>query len=286
MSSWYYFSIIALICFGLQRFLYKVSAEWKCDTAITTITFMITVSLLGFIFFFLSPERFEHFVYLFITSCINGTAFVISTVSIIEALKYLSGNVVYPLTRLGTVIVVIFSILYFRDEPSFSQYAGLMIGISVIIVYSWYNDDATTDTGTSRRGIVLAIIALISGAIAAISSKFAAVHVGTYAFITLSYLMGLLLAYPLGKIIKKERGGDDFKRSLLIGIIIGMVNFSGFLFLMKALSKGPLSLIVSVTGMHFVIAIVLSALIFNERVTMRKAAAIAMTVVSVILMRF
>ena len=286
MASWYYFSLIALILFGIQRFLYKVSANWKCDTAATTVTFMVTVSLLGILFFFIRHERLEHTTYLLVVSCINGTAFVIGTISTIEALKYISGNVVYPLTRLGTVIVVIFSIFYFSDEPSLFQCIGLIIAIPVITFFAWYGDDTVSGPGIPKRGILLALIALISGAVAAISSKFAAVHVNPYAFIALSYITGTLLTYPLGEILQKERVHDNLKKSLFIGAIIGVVNFAGFLSLMKALAEGPLSLIISITGMHFVIAIILSAMIFSERITIRKAAAIAMTIATVVLMRF
>lgn len=206
MSSWYYFSIIALIFFGLQRFLYEVSAEWECDTVAATLTFMITVSLLELLFFFIRNERFEHVTYLFTVSCINGTAFVIGTISTIEALKYISGTIVYPLTRLSTVVTVIFSFLYFSDKPSFFQYIGLIIAISILIFYARYGDNTVTAPGILQRGILLAIIALVSGAIAAIASKFAAVHVSKYAFISLSYIIGTLLVYPLGKIFQKKTG--------------------------------------------------------------------------------
>jgi drug/metabolite transporter (DMT)-like permease len=286
MASWYHFSLIALILFGIQRFLYKVSADWKCDTAVTTISFMVTVSLLAILFFFIRHERFEPLLYLLVVSCINGCAFAIGTISTIEALKYISGSIVFPLTRLSTVLVVIFSILFFGDEPSFLQCTGLIIAIFVIIFFARYDDKSVSVSIIPERGIILGLIALISGAVAAISSKFAATHVSTYAFIALSYVTGALLTYPIRDILQKERIPADLSKSFFIGAIIGVINFAGFLYLLKALAEGPLSLIISITGMHFVITIILSATIFSERISVRKMAAIAMTIVSVFLMRF
>ncbi len=56
MSSWYIYAIFALILLGFQRFLYKVSAERKCNTAWTTFSFMATVAILSSTLFLLLGE--------------------------------------------------------------------------------------------------------------------------------------------------------------------------------------------------------------------------------------
>jgi uncharacterized membrane protein len=66
---------------------------------------------------------------------------------------------------------------------------------------------------------------------------------------------------------------------------MGIINFAGFYSFLKALSLGPLSIIVSITGMHFVIAVILSALIYKERLTRLKLLGISLTIVSVIFLR-
>jgi len=48
---------------------------------------------------------------------------------------------------------------------------------------------------------------------------------------------------------------------------------------------GPLSLIIPVVGMNFVIANILASIVYGERLTWLKAAGILMTVASLLLMK-
>ncbi|MGM0428188.1 MAG: EamA family transporter [Thermodesulfobacteriota bacterium] len=66
---------------------------------------------------------------------------------------------------------------------------------------------------------------------------------------------------------------------------MGVTNLAGFYAFLKALSLGPLSIVVSITGMHFVIAIILSAWIYKERLTGIRMLCVAFTVLSIILLR-
>jgi drug/metabolite transporter (DMT)-like permease len=66
---------------------------------------------------------------------------------------------------------------------------------------------------------------------------------------------------------------------------MGLINFVGYYLFLKALALGPLSIVISLTGMHFVIPIVLSVLIFGERLGAVRILAVALTVASIFLMR-
>ena len=66
---------------------------------------------------------------------------------------------------------------------------------------------------------------------------------------------------------------------------MGLINFVGYYFFLKALALGPLSLVISLTGLHFVIPIVLSVLLYGERLGPARILAILMTVVSIVLLR-
>jgi hypothetical protein len=47
MDNWYTHAIIALILMGTQSFLYKVSAERNCNTALTTLIAKLISKQLG-----------------------------------------------------------------------------------------------------------------------------------------------------------------------------------------------------------------------------------------------
>jgi len=221
--------------------------------------------------------------FLLLISLINSLSFVSGTIATIEALKYISTSVAYPLIRLNTAIVVIFSIWYFGDRLSIFQITGIIIAITVILILTRLDDGSRVPTKEPRRAMILVIVALFSGAIAAISSKFAALEVNLLAFMAISYAMSMIVSLGLSK--KLGSVGTNHNEALIIGFLIGLVNFGGFYSLLRALSSGPLSIIIPITGMYFVISIVLAFLFYREKLNAQRVAAILLTAFAIILMR-
>jgi drug/metabolite transporter (DMT)-like permease len=283
MQNWFLLTLMALLLFGIQRFLYKVSAERNCNTAWTTFAFMGTVTILSTLSYIALGQSINNLRFLLLISLINSLSFLSGTIATIEALKYISTSVAYPLIRLNTGIVVIFSIWYFGDRLSIFQITGIIIAIVVILLLTGLDDGSRSPTKDPRRAMLLVTVALFSGAIAAISSKFAALEVNLLAFMAISYAMSMVVSLCLRK--KLGSVGTNHTDALIIGFLIGLVNFGGFYSLLVALSSGPLSIIIPVTGMYFVISIILAILIYREKLSALRALAILLTAFAIILMR-
>jgi len=285
MESWYSFSIIALFLMGTQRFLYKVSAEKRCNTAWTTFSFMATVAVLSSILFLVLEETVTNLQFLLFIGLVNSVAFLLATVTHIEALKNIPASVAYPIIRLSAVFVVIFSVLFFKDRPSLYQVIGIVLAMVVIVLLTRDVNDETSSYGRRKTGFLCIFVALIAGAVAIISSKFAAMHTNKMAFIAISYIASSVFALGMRKRLQTEEANENPKDALLIGFAMGLINFAGYYSYLKALSTGPLSIISSIIGMHFIIAIILSALIYREKLTPSRVLGISLTLVSIILLK-
>lgn len=285
MNSWYLLSVISLLLLGIQRFLYKVSAERKCDTAWTTLAFMATVTALSAIVFLVANVPVTNIPFLLFIAFVNGGAFVLGTITHIEALKLVPASVAYPLIRLNAVLVIIFSMVVFNDRLSVYQAIGIILALTVIVILSRQAEDHHSSTRNFKRGLMLVAVALFSGAVASISSKFAAVHTNKLAFMAVSYFLATMFSFALTKTKAPAEANPKHHEALLIGCIMGLTNFVGFYCFLKALSLGPLSLIVSITGLHFVIAILLAVLIYKEALTPSRILGIALAVIAVVFLR-
>ena len=285
MSSWYILSIVALLFMGTQRFFYKVSAEKNCNTAWTTFSFMATVTLVSSLLFIISGASVSNLGFLLFISFLNSSAFVIGTYTHIEALKHIPVSAAYPIIRLNTVIVVVFSILFFNDHLSFFQVIGIVMAMAVITILTRQIDIHDPSYRNTRRGLVLVFISLFCGSIATISSKFAAMYTNKMGFMAISYLIGTLLSFGLAKNVTTKDASANHTQALIIGFIMGLINVIGFYAFLRALAIGPLSIIVSITGMHFVIAILLSALIYKEKLTTQRVVGITLTILAIIFLR-
>ncbi len=286
MVNWYLYALAALLLIGLQRFLYKVAAVKDCNTALTTFSFMGTVAILSSISVFISFGKVSLSVFLIIVSLLNSLSFVTSTMSNIQALKYISAAIAYPIIRLNIVIVVLFSIVVFGDNLSFYQWLGVLFSITAMLVLAKEYNKNSSKKIKSAKGIWLVFLAMIAGSVATISSKFAAIYTNKMAFIAVSYILSTLFAFSLySKIFPSEQSKQNKSFSLGIGIVMGIINIIGFYAYLQALSTGPLSIVASINGMHFVVAVVLSVVIYKERLNFSIILGLLLTGIALVLLK-
>lgn len=285
MATWYVFSLAALVLLGMQRFLYKVSAERNCPTPWTTFSFMATVTVLSALCFLALRESISDPWMLVVTALLNSASFVLGTVTHIEALKHVPAGVVYPILRLNMVVVVLFGVFILGDHVSLQQVLGILLAIAVILILTKDADRSQGSKGKVRRGLILVFVSLVCGSAASISSKFAALYASKLGFMALSYFIGTLFSAGLIRKPGKAEAGTERRDAVLIGILMGIINFAGFYAFLSALSAGPLSIVVSITGMYFVMAVILSVIVYKEQLSPRRIFAIALTIVSVLFLR-
>ena len=280
LKDWYLLSLAALVLMGLQRFLYKVAAERGCNIALTTAVFMATVTLISTGFYVIEGAAVNNPGALLLLALVNGLAFVLATISNMEALKRVPAPVAYPLVRLNILLVVIFAVVYFGDRLTPLRMAGMATALAALLVLARERGKSNLDGEFRPGGFLHISIAILAGAAAAISGKFAALHVSKSAFMALSYLVGTIYALVSWRHAPSSGRSD----AVLIGLVMGLLNFAGFYVFLSALEIGPLSVIALIAGMHFVVAVICSALFFRDRMTRGRLAGAALTVLSLILL--
>lgn len=285
MESWYAFAVLALLLLGTQRFFYKVSAEKGFNTAVTTTSFMATVAILSAILFLIQGRTVSDLRPLILISVINSGTFLVATISHIEALKKVPSSIAYPIIRLNVGVVVLFSLLFFKDRLTPYQIAGVVLAIGVILILTKDAQKGEGPMKAGKKGLAYVFVSVFCGAGAAISSKFAALYTDKLAFMALSYTISMICSFALRKRMVPESGPGDTRKAVFLGIFMGLINLCGFYSFLEALSSGPLSIIASIMGMHFVISVLLSSLIYKEALTSTRLAGMILTILSVVLLR-
>jgi drug/metabolite transporter (DMT)-like permease len=285
MDNWYLLSLAALLLLGSQRFLYKIAAEKGCSSALTTTIFMATVTVLSAMAFFFSADRAVNLPALFGFALLNSASFAFATIANIEALKHLPAGITFPLTRLSLVLVIIVSLLYFDEQLGLIQWLGILLAFAVVMVLSKEARDHTNVDGSLRLGLIFIGACIICGALASISSKLAAEAVSKSGFMLFSYLFGTGFSLLIEKKWGKGWSRNNLRWTIQLGLLMGVLNFVGFYAFLSALETGPLSSVAMITGMHFVIAIILSVLLYKEQMTLRRGAGICLTLLAVFFLK-
>ncbi len=284
MIGWYALAVIALFCYGIQNFLFKVAAEKKCNSAWVSFSFMASVAVFSIIALLALGEDVLSWNALILFSFFNAVTFFASTITRIECLKHISASIALPVIRMSTLIVVIFSVIYFKDSMSYAQAAGILLAIAVVIFLSSPSKKERVQEKNYRLGIMLAIIALAASAATTIVVKFATAKVNPFGFIAVSYIYNTVFSLMLAKKMQTEKENPNHKNAIIIGLFIGILNFIGFYAILMAYAAGPLSLVVSINSLSFAIAVVLSIFIYKEKMNTKRWIGIAGSVAAVILM--
>lgn len=283
--DWYSLTIIGMLLFGLQHFLFKMSAEKKCNTAWTSFSFMLTVAIISTVLFIFTEEAVTSYRFLLLISLLNAVTYLVTTMTRIEALKHLPTSVAYPIVRMSTVLVVLFSVVYFKDELNLYQVLGIILALLVIVLLTRENNKRNKSVKNTKLGVILVLVSLVFSAITTIVSKFAAIGTSTLAYISISYIYNTLFTFSLRKRLQGKKDNPKQANAIMIGIFIGITNFIAFYLILKAMAIGPLSLITAINGFYFIIAIILSIIIYKEKLTRTRIVAIILSVAAVMLMK-
>ncbi|MBT3261672.1 DMT family transporter [bacterium] len=283
--TWFSYAILALFCYGIQNFLFKVSAENKYNSAITTFAFFVTVTIISSFLILISDTRITHIYQLLFWAFLNASCFSIFTITKIEALKHVAASLAYPLIRLSTVVVILFSLVYFQDKLNPWQISGLILSVGAMALLTKKDTTDTNPRPNFNLGLLLVFISLFFGALSAIFAKFAAMQVNLLGFIALSYCFNTIFALGM---VRKMQGINETKAfypALKLGVLIGTVNFVGFYSLLKAFASGPLSIVASVHSFSSVIAIILIVLIYKEKIHFKRGLGIFLAILAIVLMK-
>lgn len=285
MTGWFPYAVSALFLMGAQRFLYKVAAEQGRATPRITLWFMATVTLISGAAFLGSGVTIADARFLLAVGLANSIAFLTATVSHMEALKRLPAGIAYPLIRLDAVLVVVISLLFFQERVSGTQGAGIVLAVGAALLIARQRTDGGAPSRSPRGGFLFVALAVLAGAGAAVSSRFAALGTDKTAFMAVSYGLSTLFTAGCGAAGTREGAPSSPRGAFFIGFAMGVLNVAGYYAYLEGLARGPLSLVTVITGMHFVVAVVLSLLIYRERLSPLRLVGITLTVVSLILLR-
>lgn len=285
MTGWFACALAALLLMGVQRFLYKVAAERSCDTLLTALSFMATVTVISTAAFFAGGAEVKDLRALLLAGFANSLAFLAATLSHIEALKRLPAAIAYPLIRLDAVLVVVISIVFFHERMLGRQGIGIFIAVFAALLVARDRNRIQAPFAPSSRGFLFVAMAILAGTAAAVSSRFAVLHTDKTAFIAVSYGLSTIFAFIMGRGSVNGKVPERFRSSLFIGVSMGILNVAGYYAYLEGLSRGPLSLVTVITGMHFVVAVIFSLLIYRERLSPVSFAGIVLAVLSLVLIR-
>ena len=120
-----------------------------------------------------------------------------------------------------------------------------------------------------------------------LTGKYASSEVPKMNYIFVSYSMVFIYTTIIGTFFKNKKKPKDtnIKKTIMFGIIIGILNFTGYLCVLNAFETGPLTLIQGISSNSFVIPIILSIIVFKEKFGWKNFIVVVLSVITIIIIK-
>jgi uncharacterized membrane protein len=129
--DWYYFALVSLAFYSLQGLLLKYIAVKNCDKDLTTLCYMLTVTVITIpllLFFGISTVTMIGLA----AAVINGVFYSFEISMRIEALKYIAASIAFPIVRTSNAFVAVLFVLVLGEKITILNSIGIILSISSI----------------------------------------------------------------------------------------------------------------------------------------------------------
>ena len=213
---------------------------------------------------------------------IGGVLFVLSLVCIQSGISLSGAILTSAFSKLGLLVPLFLSIVFFHEKPTFLQAAGLA---AVLISFLIMNGSAKQSGSTHLFFMIIVLISNgMSDSMAKIYSTVGLQQEET-AYMFLVFLSAAVLTVFLLLAETAKTGKKAARKDLAAGILIGIPNYFSAVFLLRALRTVPAVIAYPVfsTGTILLVTAV-SYFLFHERLSRRQIAGLCLILVSLVLL--
>ena len=231
----------------------------------------------------------------FLLGGIGGFLFVAGLVTMQSSVRQNGATLTSAFSKLGMLIPLLVSFLFFGDVPTWLQAAGLLFAVGAIIVLNLPRKAEHESAGTSESAKeepgspmilwLLLLTLLASGLSEGMSKVFE--RLGNQAEDTRYFFFLFLTAAVLTavlSVVEKVRHGKGIRlKEMAAGILAGIPNYFSSWFLLKALVRLPAMLVYPVFSVGSILLVTgFGALIFKERLEKRQWLGLGLILIALI----
>jgi drug/metabolite transporter (DMT)-like permease len=287
--SWFVFALLSAVIWGVENFLHKVAAARGYNSSKISLLLAATASILSVFFFVFSGEKLFNIQFLLFIAILNSITFFSSFITRLESLKSIDASVFFPVSRVGVLLfLVLLGLFTLQEQLTVLHWFGLLVSVISIVLLTYQKKTGVKKSSWYNRGVFFLGLTIVTGALANYTADIAASRTGTYAFIFLSYLIGIPFSAATNRVSTRSKKTVLEKPSsggTLLGIIIGTLNFLGFVLFLLALRDGPLALVGAINNFSILLTIFLSILIHKEKPTALQYAGIVLAFLALMIFR-
>ena len=220
----------------------------------------------------------------FFCGIIGGVLFVAGLVMMQKSIPANGASLTAAFSKLGLLVPLVLSVTVFHEHLTLVRAAGILLAIAAILVIH----SAPSEPSSERLSTpLLAGVLLGCGSGDAMAKVFEETGLQSQEslYFLILFAAASLITYGLSVSETKRTGVHIRKEDLLSGIAVGIPNYYSAAMLLKALDRLPAILVYPFSSAgSLVLIILLSGLLFRERLRSRTLFGVLMILVSLVLL--
>ncbi len=291
MDIWLVYALSATFLYGSLNFLFKAAAErgHDADGLVNVVGLSVAVMAFGTLWATTARPLEEITGPVLAYAFFNGLFFALGSLAQYGALKRAPAAVIFPLNQFSTVAVMAIGFVFFREVPRPVQVLGIAAGLGMLGTITFEHRHQIRNAGRTGvgggMGLGLASAVFVASSLT-VGKLLADSPANRIAYIGASYT--LVFLFTLGWNLRTRRGRPrrGTRRTgemVAFGSAIGLLNFAGYYLVLQAFGSGPISLTQAIFSSSIIVPILLSHWIYHEKLTPLRATAIALAILSVVL---
>jgi drug/metabolite transporter (DMT)-like permease len=283
-STTFAWTLVATFFAGIHIFLGKVVAQKQLNAAWNNIITYIVSGPFFLFCFWLTGEQFPiAWKYVVFCALCAGATYGISAYTRIEALRHIDTVIFFPLSKIiGPFFAVVGGVVLFHESLTTGNIIGIALSMMVPLLLIQPKEH------TRQRDLILGLILMVVATVTATATHLFAkealiIRSGMFFYMGVAQCTGLFASIVLliheqrRKGIKYTMTRDDYRYGAA-SIVMGITSYIA---LMKALSTGKISLVYTIQAHYILIPILLSVWLYKEHMDLRKAAAVALSMLAI-----
>ncbi|HLD21233.1 MAG TPA: EamA family transporter [Patescibacteria group bacterium] len=282
MESWFLFALISALLAGLYSFTTRLSAHYQHHSALVSVYSSISAAVLsGGYAIFVRPDL-SRVGLVFIIALVDAFMYLMVSVTRIDALKEINSTIFFPIYKLASsVLAVPIGLLFFADVLTKTELVGIAVGLLAPLLL--LNRGEKLRQRNLSKGLLLTMGSVAAAIVATIASKLiTTLHLD----VSLYTFFAFALSVPFALVLFHQTNGRFHKTKHVewVGLLGGAFMFANLYCFVRALS-GDLSTVFLINSFSTVVVVILSVLAFREHMSLRKVGALAVTILSLILLK-
>ncbi len=229
--------------------------------------YIVSFLLLPFVIFFMKAGRISLIVWLIV--CLSGLVHFLYTIILSYAYEEGDLSLVYPLARSAPLFVLMGSVLFLKETPSFLGFLGIiltLIGAYTIGFESLKINQLLRPLAMLRKApYQLALLTAMITAAYSIIDRIGVSLIDPFYFIVLLLFVETIFYTPFVLWKKKKYLLQEWYENKKTIVVAGLVRFISYLLILYVMLQTQLSYIVSVRQTSIVLAVISGSLLLEEK---------------------